>query len=203
VLAAWLPGGEQNMINAAIQHLAIELNEFLQNTFRLDENIVVVSNTVEQDGSLPMQANNKVALSLINIERETFSKNGGGYGSGFSRSAVGHEPVYLNLYVMVSICFGGNNYLESMKFLSNAIAFFQRRPVFDHANTPDMDDRIEKLVLDIENLSIQDLSNVWGVLGGKYYPSVLYRVRMVAIDPGDIRDQAVTITGTPEAAFGR
>jgi hypothetical protein len=190
------------MINSAISHLANELNDSLQKTFGLDEKIVVVSSTVEQDGSLPLEASNKVALSLINIERETFSKNGGGAGLSFSRSSVGNEPVFLNLYVMVSICFGGNNYLESMKFLSNSIAFFQRRPVFDHSNTPDMDDRIEKLIMDLENLSIQELSNLWGVLGGKYYPSVLYRVRMVAIDPGDIRDQAVTITATPEAAFG-
>jgi hypothetical protein len=191
------------MINSALSHLASELNESLQKSFRLDENIVVVSGMVEQDGSLPMQANNKVAISLINIERDTFTKSGGGSGGSFSRASVGNEPVYLNLYVMVSICFGGNNYLESMKFLSTAIAFFQRRPVFDHSNTPDLDDRIEKLVLDLENLSIQELSNIWGVLGGKYYPSVLYRVRMVAIDPGDITDQAVSITGTPEADFGR
>lgn len=190
------------MINAAMNILASELDDALQKAFRLDESIVVVSNTVEQDGSLPLAANNKVALSLINIERETYSKTIGSAGSGFSRSAVGHEPVYLNLYVMVSICFGGSNYLESMKFLSNSIAFFQRRPVFDHSNTPDLDDQIEKLVLDIENLSIQDLSNLWGVLGGKYFPSVLYRARMVAIDPGDIRDQAVSISSTPEPAFG-
>ncbi len=191
------------MINAAITLLANDLNESLKKTFRLEESIVAVANTVEQDGSLPLQANNKVAVSLINIERESFSHSSGMPGSsGFSRSAKGNEPVYLNLYVMFSICFGGNNYLESMKFLSATIAFFQRRPVFDHSNCPDMDDSIDKLVLDIENLSIQDLSNLWGVLGGKYYPSVLYRVRMVAIDPGDIRDQAVSISSTPESAVG-
>jgi len=188
------------MINAAINQLALNLDESLRKTFHLDEKIVVVSNTVEQDGRLPLVANNKVALSLINIERETYSKNVSGSGAGFARSPISNQPIYLNLYVMVSICFGGNNYLESMKFLSNTIAFFQRHPVFDHSNSPEMDDGIEKLVLDIENLSIQDLSNLWGVLGGKYFPSVLYRVRMVAIDPGDITDQSVTISSPPEAA---
>ena len=188
------------MINAAINQLALNLDESLRKTFHLDEKIVVVSNTVEQDGSLPLVANNKVALSLINIERETYSKKVSGGGAGFARSPISNQPIYLNLYVMVSICFGGNNYLESMKFLSNTIAFFQRHPVFDHSNSPEMDDGIEKLVLDIENLSIQDLSNLWGVLGGKYFPSVLYRVGMVAIDPGDITDQSVTISSPPEAA---
>ena len=70
------------MINAAMNILATELDDALQKAFRLDESIVVVSNTVEQDGSLPLAANNKVALSLINIERETFSKSLGGGGGG-------------------------------------------------------------------------------------------------------------------------
>lgn len=112
------------MINAAITQLALNLDEALRKTFQLDEKIVVVSNTVEQDGSLPLAANNKVALSLINIERETYSKNASVAGSGFARSPISSQPIYLNLYVMVSICFGGSNYLEAMKFLSNTIAFF-------------------------------------------------------------------------------
>jgi hypothetical protein len=190
------------LINSAINHLARELDYMLRKQFRLDESIVEVASTVETDGSLPLQANNKVVLSLINIERETHVQGGGGSAGSFTRAPIGHEPIYLNLFVMISICFAGNNYLESMKFLSNSISFFQRRPVFDHSNTPELDDRIDKLALDIENLSIQDLSNLWGVLGGHYYPSVLYRCRMVAIDPGDVRDQAVTITSAPEAAVG-
>jgi hypothetical protein len=188
------------VINAAINQLAFNLDESLRKTFSLDESIVVVSSTVESDGSMPLSANNKVALSLINIERENYSKHITGSGAGFSRNPSWSKPIYLNLFVMVSICFGGNNYLESMKFLSNTIAFFQRHPVFDHSNTPELDDGIEKLVLDIENLSIQDMSNLWGVLGGKYFPSVLYKVRMVAIDPGDITDQAVSISSMPEAS---
>ena len=192
----------EKLINSAINQLATELDYMLRKQFRLDERIVEIASTVEHDGSLPLQANNKVVLSLINIERENHAQSGGGIGGNFTRSPVGHEPIYLNLFVMISICFAGNNYLESMKFLSNSISFFQRRPVFDHNNTPEMDDRIDKLALEIVYLAIQDLCNLWGVLGGHYYPSVLYRCRMVAMDPGDVTDQSVTITGAPEAAVG-
>lgn len=45
---------------------------------------------------------------------------------------------------------------------------------------------LNTVILDIENLSIQDLSNLWGSLDGKYLPSILYRVRMVAFDNEDI-----------------
>ena len=51
------------MINAAINQLAVNLDESLGKTFNLDEQIVVVSSTVESDGSMPLSANNKVALS--------------------------------------------------------------------------------------------------------------------------------------------
>jgi len=56
-------------------------------------------------------------------------------------------------------------------------------------NTPELDPRIERLMLDIANLGIAELSNLWGVLSGKYVPSVLYRVRMVAVDLAQISGQ--------------
>jgi len=54
--------------------------------------------------------------------------------------------------------------MESLKFISNTISVFQRRPFLDHDNAPDLDTRIDKLVLDIQNLTIADLGNLWGIL---------------------------------------
>ena len=86
-----------------------------------------------------------------------------------------------------------NQYSEALKFVSNTISFFQRRPVFDHQNTPELDSKIDKLVLDIENLDIKDLSTLWGVLSGKYLPSILYKVRMIAFDAGDVMARVPTL----------
>ncbi len=47
--------------------------------------------------------------------------------------------------------------------------------------------RKEVPVLDIENLNIKDLSTLWSAITGKYLPSVIYKVRMVAFDSGDVR----------------
>ena len=85
------------------------------------------------------------------------------------------------------------NYLEVLKFISNTISFFQRQPLFDHQNTPGLDKRIDQLTMNIENLTMRDLSTLWGVLSGKYLPSVLYKVRMVAFDSGDVITQAPTV----------
>jgi hypothetical protein len=110
-------------------------------------------------------------------------------------TAITPQPLALNLYVMLAANFNSANYAEALKFLSNAISFFQRQPVFDHQATPGMDERIDRLVLDIENLNVQDLSSMWGMLSGKYLPSVLYRVRVVTFDARDIRGRLSPIVG--------
>jgi len=182
------------MIHIAIAHIANHLNQYLKRTFDLNEDIVVTSNIVEQDGTVVSHINNKLVMCLINVEKDTMAlrqlMNG---NSGGQRIATGPPPLYFNLYLMVIGHFSSNNYSEALKFLSNSISFFQRSPVFDHASTPDLDKRIDRLVLDIENLNFQDLSNVWGVLGGRYLPSVLYKVRMVVFDAGDVRGQTATV----------
>ncbi len=183
------------MIDIAISHIASQLNLYLKRTFDLSEDIVVISNILEQDGGVASHVNNKLVMFLINIEKDTVPFRQTQESSvGAQRSISSSPPLYLNLYLIVAGSFSGKNYPEALKFLSNTISFFQRCPVFDRQNTPDLDNRIDKLVLDLQNLDIKDLSTLWGVLSGKYLPSVLYKVRMVAFDSGDVRSQVPTLT---------
>jgi len=62
------------------------------------------------------------------------------------------------------------------------IGVFQKKFAFDHSNTPSLDPNIEKLILDMDSLTLQQLHEIWSVLGGRYFPSVVYRMRMVTID---------------------
>lgn len=43
-------------------------------------------------------------------------------------------------------------------------------------------DKVEKLILDMGNRDRRELNPAWGMCGEKYMPSVLSRVRMIAID---------------------
>lgn len=182
------------MIDAAISHIISQLNQFLGRRFDLAEDIVVLSNLVEQDGSVPPHIDNKLVAFLVNIEKDsTPHRHGNGNAVGGDHAVKTYPPIYLNLYLMFAGHFSGNNYLESLKFISETISFFQRRPVFDHQNSPDLDDRIDKLILAIENLPMHDLSTLWGSLSGKYLPSILYKVRVVAFDAGDVLTQVPTL----------
>ena len=183
------------MINAAISHLAVQLNQQLRNNFQLVEDVAVVSNLVELDGSVAPAAGNKLVLTLVNIEKDTLpSRPQTGARGRDDRMLQTSAPLFVNIYVMLSANFSGGNYTEGLKYISHAIAFFQQRPMFDQLGSPGLDARIDRLILDIENLPVAELNNLWSLLGGRYLPSMYYKVRMLAIDARALTGQVPVIT---------
>ena len=125
------------MIYAAIHQIAAELDQFLKRTFDRSEDMVVVSNILEQDGTLASHIDNKVVVFLTNIERETVPNSlPQARVSGGSRTVVGNDPLHLNLYLMFAAYCSGSNYPEALKFISSTLRFFQMNPVIDHSTRP-------------------------------------------------------------------
>jgi len=170
------------MIYLALHHIAFELNQSLRRHSLSGEDIVVLANPVEADGKSDGIATNKVILFLAGLERDTLPMRSGGDNQMLSYQA----PTWLNVYLMVAANFTAPSYPDSLKYLSRVIAFFQAHPVFDRHSSPAMDEKIDKLILDMENLDRRELNNLWGMFGGKYMPSVLYRVRMLGIDANSV-----------------
>lgn len=178
------------MIGAALDLLTRELNASLRRGLGLDSDIAVLSAVAGLDGQAVPQAEDRLAVFLVNIERDPAGPRSPTQRSGgLTRMVQGQPAVWLNLLVMFAANFRGANYAESLKLVAHTVAFFQSRPVFEPQNCPGMDRGIARLVLDLESLSISDLTNLWGVLGGQYLPSVLYRVRLLRIDAGMVDSQ--------------
>lgn len=191
------------MIDLAINHLTSELNQHLMRSFDLHEDVVVVSNILEQDGTVSSHINNKIVVSLVNIEKDTVPYQQPVAAVAGASSAISHSPPqFFNLYLMFASYFSGNNYQEGLKFISRTISYFQGQPVFNQQNSPGMDSAIDKLILDVENLNISDLSNLWGVLSGKYLPSVLYKIRMAVYDSDVVTGQTHAMSGD-KTVFGQ
>ena len=189
------------MIAAAMGLIARQLNEGLRRSLQTTEDPVVLSSLVEADGGAAPQATNKVAMFLVNIERELASRSPGRVDGTGGRIGVKPPPVNLNLLLMFAANCHGANYPEALKFVASTVAFFQARPVIDHQNSPDLERGIERLVLELEPLNLTDLSNLWGILGGRYVPSVMYRVRMITIEADSITGQVPAVT-RPVATVG-
>lgn len=185
------------MIHAAISHLAFQLNQQLKSNFQLIEDMAVVSNLVELDGRVAQGATNKLVLTLANIEKDTLPSRQNASARGRDdRILQTSAPLFVNIYVMLSANFGEGNYTEGLKYIAHAIAFFQQYPMFDQLSSPGLDERIERLVLDIENLPMAELNNLWSLLGGRYLPSMYYKVRMMTIDARALTGQVPVITET-------
>jgi hypothetical protein len=54
--------------------------------------------------------------------------------------------------------------------------------VFTPGSYPNLDIRIQKLITDLYTVNFEQLNQIWSILGGKYLPSVLYKVRQITID---------------------
>ena len=64
------------MIDSAISLITSQLNQYLRRTFDLTEDIVAVSNILEQDGTVPPHVDNKLVAFLVNIEKDQFPHRG-------------------------------------------------------------------------------------------------------------------------------
>ncbi len=182
------------VIFACITQIAALLNQYLKNTFDLSEDIVIVSNLVENDGSVVAQTNNKIVVFLANMEKDTMpQRQNSSAALSNDRLSINSKPLYLNLSIVVAANFTGANYQESLKFISQVVSFFQKQPVFDHQNSPELDANIEKLILDIENVQRHDLSSMWSMFGAKYLPSIVYRVRMVTLDANAVQSRITKV----------
>lgn len=187
------------MIQKAVTFIASELNNYIRkrNQFSSSERMVVVSNLVNPDGAIALKEENKIVLSLVNIQRETLvGKPGSQTGTDMhSRMA---PPHYYNIFILFSAYFKENLTEEGLRYLSQVLTFFQSNPFSDHSTSPSMPSEIRKLVYDFHTMSFSDMSNMWGALGAKYLPSALFRVSVLAVQEGLVKDIVPAVKKLPD-----
>lgn len=174
------------MIQSVFVTVAEEMNEYFSSKFSLNTEKVVVSSLAENAENTSLLSEDNVIVSLVNIEQEKVSYN---------TSSLGYKPVNLYLYLLFSAGFSDGNYEEALKLLSGIITFFQQRPVLNQQNTPSLHAAIDKLSFDMINMNIQELSQLWSINGSKYYPSVLYRAKIVRIEEDGLLNDTIKISG--------
>jgi hypothetical protein len=183
------------MINDALQFATGVLDQFLKRQFSLDESGLVLNRVVEQDGSVPAINQNKLVLSLINIDNETnrpyYVRNETLPDGRYSNVSLSER---FNLYLLFSSNFA--DYAEGLKFLNAAILFFQVHTYLDAATYPQMPEGLTKIEFDIEKLTYHQMHSLWTSMGAKYLPSVIYRMRLITIKGNDVTGFTPAIKGT-------
>lgn len=180
------------LMQTALQNYILE-NEPILGT----NSIVIVDNIAmaEQLGGSNSQLNGHVVMSLVNLQEETTLKNSPYYQVENGQAIYRNPPVSLNLFVLIAVLH--NQYDTALRLLSRVIECFHSQTDISVRTTPAPGNISHDLhiVPDLYSLSFEQLNHLWGSLGGKQLPSVLYRTRLVAIEAQKRSSEGSAITG--------
>lgn len=173
------------MIFEALQLLSGQLNDYLKIQFRLTEDIVFISPIKDSSKSFP----NRVGITLAGVERET-TVSGHRTFTPVSDSSFGstNPTMFINLNVLISVIFQEKQYEESIHILSAVIAFIQKNQLVRSGNEGIL------FPMEIMNLSMHELSNLWSISGENYFPSVVCKIRMLEVKSEEIMDLSYIIS---------
>ena len=175
------------MIDIALILLRDELINYLSSR---DTATVVVDNIglLETPGGVALAEN--IVITLVNVEEESTLKNQSALRRPFAGSAIyENPPVNLNLYVLFSCNYTGDHYNLALRRLSYVIRFLQSKNAFSvsssvsggsvNADDPDIIDL--KFTMELYTLPFEQINHLWGSLGGRQMPFVMYKLRLVTI----------------------
>lgn len=172
------------MIKKILTYYAERLEEYLSRLHHQPEGLA----TVGLIGNGSEERPNKMVVSLLNVERET----AGGISAPVQRTPEGYArlspPLLLNLNVMLAAVYDERRYAESLSVLSDTLKFIQSAPRFEVDGAG--------YTIEIVSISTQDMNNVWTLLGGQYYPSVVCKLRRLVLDAEEITS-AGSMAATP------
>lgn len=186
------------MIYETLEILMEQITTYL-GTKPNDDSILLLENSAKIDDATISKIKDRVIVTLLNLEEETTLKNIPNTQFKNGKTIYKNKPVNLNLYVLFAA--NRTTYEKSLISISNIIAFFQSKKVFTQTNTPfsssnsAFDDLKEfKFVVDLYTPTFEQLNYIWGTLGGKSVPSVLYKVSILHIENNSIQDIGTPIT---------
>lgn len=165
------------MIDVALGFIREQLDDALRSRFSVNDEMVVLSAITALDGNIDAGIANRVVLTLVNIEREAMVPALSPTPDLADVSSRALPRLNLNFDLLISSPF--RQYTDSLKYLSAVLDFFHDHPLFSPENSPDLTDRAISLSLEMENLDRRAMNDVWSLRGGNYYPSVVYKVRLM------------------------
>lgn len=167
------------MINKVLTVLKDRLN--LPNGLQDQAGEIAVIGNIAKHEDDTSNLDNKVVITLLSVEEESTMKNTPRYLKfNESENIMEREsqPAYLNLYVMIAA--NKNMYDGALVNISKVIEIFQANNVLKYnAVSDEENDFIFRI--ELHSVPFDQLSYIWGLLGGKIMPSVLYKISVVKI----------------------
>lgn len=190
------------MIYEVLQILMDEVNNYLESVDlarSVDLNNIAMVDSPSDESTNPME--DKVILTLLNMQEEKTLKN-------FPNKQVldngnfNYQNGIINLNMYILFCSNKTNYAMSLRYISRIIEFFQGKRLFTHTNSSyDRDNTAMsnlkdfRFAIELYTPTFEELNFIWGTLGGKQYPSALYKLSLIEIEREVATKQSGRISG--------
>jgi hypothetical protein len=188
------------MIDVALQFIKGELKTYLVTKAGTDAVDVDLTKLVDEQGKYLLKTDH-LGLTVVNFEEERIVKSHlPEYTYSEGRHVIVEPDLKMNLHLMFAANF--SFYDQALKYLSHVLLFFHTNPSFTSEEYPALDPRLQKLTLELQNLSYDQLSQIWTFIGGKQLPAVVYKLRLVVLQPDTPAGIQLPLT-TINASFHR
>ncbi|MBS1510488.1 MAG: DUF4255 domain-containing protein [Bacteroidetes bacterium] len=202
------------MIRTALEFIRKQLDAYIvereQDTANYStDNVVALQSLLLPDGTLTVSDANHITVMLAGMEEERREGKRPVYIPAEDKQFYKlNPPVELDLFVLFIA--HKKDYGTALRDVSSVISFFQANPVFDAEKFPSINasvlepdkkpwQLIERLVFNIHPISFEQQNNLWTMMGSKYIPSVIYRVKMLTVFETKAKEKTPAIT---EMNFG-
>ena len=185
------------MIDVALILLRDRLNAYFSAQFEVSEDLVVMAPLNDAEGNPTAETRNRLATFVTNIAED---KTPRGAARGIRTALASMQPLHLDVYFMLASGHDPEIYGEGIKLISKALMFFQATPLLTPQNTPEMPIGIDQLSVEVVHLRVEEVGQLWGNMGGRYVPSVMFKMRLVLIDAAATA-QVLPLAVEPTAAL--
>jgi hypothetical protein len=197
------------MIRTALEFIKKQLDGYMvereQDTANYNTDTVVeMQSIVAPDGTIIDQDAKHITIMLAGLEEERREGKRPHYKPTDDKQFLKlNPPVELDLFVLFVA--HKKDYGTALRDLSDVISFFQAYPVFDQEKNPSLNatvlepdkkpwQLIERLVFTLHTLTFEQQNNLWAMLGSKYIPSVVYKMKMITVFDTKGKEKTPAIT---------
>jgi hypothetical protein len=166
------------VINVLVAHVLSELNAYVKLRSGIGDR-VVAGMLVGADGKANSSVNDKVAAAIVNIEEDRVYKSVETMVKTDGAVRTSRPEIRLKFYLL----FAANltKYDEALKAIGAIVTFFQHRDIFEYAAIPALEGVAGRMVFELYSLTFEQQNHLWGALGAKYVPSVVYKVGVITV----------------------
>jgi hypothetical protein len=197
------------MIRTALEFIKKELETYIVDREQDPANysagnVVDLKSIMLPNGSINITDTTHITIMVVGVDEERREGKRPYYTPTDDKQFLRlNPPVELDLYILFAA--HNSSYETSLRDLSDVVSFFQANTIFDEKKFPALNasvadsiikpwQLIERLTFRLHTLSFEQQNNLWGMVGSKYLPNVVYKMNMLTVFDTKGKEKVASVT---------